>query len=167
MRALTFAFALCCIATSAMADPEGPSLYGTHAAAPRHVSAVRSRGPSPRLSSPLEIRSPSQLLAVAQGYIGHGKVTAYAGPWCRDFVNLVARRAGVRLANNSRRAIDAVHLGTRVSSPQPGDLVVMRHHVTIYAGNSGGRIVGLGGNQGHRVRYSHYDPRSVVAFVRL
>lgn len=118
-------------------------------------------------SHTLDIRPKSQILAEAQRYVGSGKVTRYAGPWCRDFVNLVAARAGVRLANNSRRAIDAVHLGTRVSHPQPGDLVVMRHHVTIYAGHEGGRIVGLGGNQGRRVRYSHYSPHRVIAYVRL
>ena len=107
------------------------------------------------------------LLAEASRYIGRGKVTPYAGPWCRDFINLVASRAGYRLANRSRRAIDALALGPRVASPRPGDLVVMRSHVTIYAGMQGGRIAGLGGNQGRGVRVSHYDARRVIAFVRL
>lgn len=119
------------------------------------------------IGHPTEIRSRAQLLAVAEGYVGSGKITRAPGPWCRDFVNLVAARAGVRLANHSRRAIDALGLGRRVADPMPGDLVVMRHHVTIYAGRDGGRIVGLGGNQGRRVRYSRYSPRQVVAFVRL
>ena len=133
---------------------------------PADVGAYRApRGY--RVRQPLDIRTSSQILAEAQRYVGMGKVTRYAGAWCRDFVNLVAARAGYRLANNSRRAVDALHLGVRVSSPQPGDLVVMRHHVTIYAGHDGGRIVGLGGNQGRRVRYSHYSQRRVLAFVRL
>lgn len=121
-----------------------------------------------RVYQPTDVRTSSQILAEAQRYVGSGKVTRYAGPWCRDFINLVASRAGYRLANNSRRAIDAVHLGMRVSHPQPGDLVVQRHHVTIFAGWSGdGRIVGLGGNQGRRVRYSNFSTSRVVAFVRL
>jgi len=116
---------------------------------------------------PTELRPAAQLLAEAQRFEGSGKVTRYRGPWCRDFINLVASRAGYRLANYSRRAIDALHLGRRVADPQPGDLVVMRHHVTIFAGRAGGKIVGLGGNQGRRVRYSHFAPGRVVAFVRL
>lgn len=107
------------------------------------------------------------LLAVAQRYVGRGKFTHYRGPWCRDFVNVVARQAGYHLRNTSRRAIDALSLGHRVSNPQPGDLVVMRHHVTIYAGREAGKVVGLGGNQSHRVRYSTYSARKVLAFVRL
>ena len=109
----------------------------------------------------------SDMLSLAARYVGSGKMTPLPGPWCRDFVNMVAARAGKPLANHSRRAIDAIHLGRRVSSPEPGDLVVMRHHVTIYAGNSAGKIIGLGGNQGRRVRYSAYDPRRVLAFIRL
>jgi hypothetical protein len=47
-------------------------------------------------------------------------------------------------------------------------LIVLRHHVTIFAGQQGRRVIGLGGNQGHgRVKYSNYDRRAVVAFVRL
>jgi uncharacterized protein (TIGR02594 family) len=107
------------------------------------------------------------LLSVAKRYIGFGKFTGKSGPWCRDFINHVAHKAGYRLANNSRRAIDALRLGHRVSTPQPGDLVVLRHHVTIYAGHQGGKIIGLGGNQHHRVQYSHYSPRRVIAFVRM
>ena len=107
------------------------------------------------------------MLAVARRYLGSGRISRNGGPWCRDFINVVARRAGYRLANNSRRAIDALRLGRRVASPRPGDLAVMRHHVTIFAGWGGGRLIGLGGNQHRSVRYSHFSRRSVVAFVRL
>jgi hypothetical protein len=43
----------------------------------------------------------------------------------------------------------------------------MRHHVTIFAGWGGRGLVGLGGNQGHQVKFSHFSQRRVVAFVRL
>jgi len=109
----------------------------------------------------------SPLLAVARGYLGFRKFTRQSGPWCRDFINVVAARAGYQLANHSRLAIDAIGLGRRVSTPRPGDLVVMRHHITIFAGWSGRRLVGLGGNQSHRVKYSRYPRSRVRAFVRL
>ena len=79
----------------------------------------------------------------------------------------MARQAGYHLANNSRRAIDALRLGHRVPPPRPGDLAVMRHHVTIFAGWGGRGLLGLGGNQHRSVRYSHFSRRSIVAFVRL
>jgi uncharacterized protein (TIGR02594 family) len=107
------------------------------------------------------------LLSIAKRYDGAGKVTRLPGAWCRDFINMVATKAGIHLKNASRRAIDALGLGPHVSSPQPGDLVVMRSHVTIFAGKAGGKIVGLGGNQHHGVRYSGYNPRKVLAYVRV
>ena len=165
MKSLALAGALALACSSALADTTESPWTETRLH-PADIGAYKI-GRGYRIHQPMEIRTSSQMLAEAQRYVGLGKVTRYRGPWCRDFINLVAARAGYRLANNSRRAIDAVHLGYRVSTPQPGDLVVMRHHVTIYAGNAGGRIVGLGGNQGHRVRYSQFSPRRVVAFVRL
>lgn len=119
-------------------------------------------------SHTLDIRPKSQILAEAQRYVGSGNVTGFRGPWCAAFAGMVARRAGYRVAASDRRAIDALRWGTRVSHPQPGDLVVSRHHVTIFAGwSSDGRLIGLGGNQGRRVRYSHYSPNRVIAYVRL
>lgn len=114
-------------------------------------------------SRPLELHP---LLAAARHYLGRGNFTRHAGPWCRDAINVWMRQAGYRLTNNSRRAIDALRLGHRVASPRPGDLVVMRHHVTIFAGWGGRGVIGLGGNQGRRVKYSHFSSRRVVAYVR-
>ena len=107
------------------------------------------------------------LLDVAKRYVGARNFTGLRAPWCRAFINRIADRAGVPLANRSNRAIDALALGRRVSTPRAGDLAVMRHHVTIFAGYSNGRIVGLGGNQSHRVQYSKYSPTKVIAYVRV
>jgi hypothetical protein len=83
-------------------------------------------------------------------------------------VNHVVRKAGLPLADSSRKARDAVRLGRRVSSPKPGDLAVMRSHVTIVAGFEAGRVVGLGGNQcGGRVCVSRYAQSRVIAFIRI
>lgn len=109
------------------------------------------------------------MLADARRFLGSRNPTGTRGPWCRDFVNFLARRNGVPLLNTSRRAVDAKHLGARVRHPAPGDLVVMASHVTLYAGRApDGRIRGLGGNQGGgRVTVSHYHPARVLAFVRI
>jgi uncharacterized protein (TIGR02594 family) len=108
------------------------------------------------------------LLAVASRYVGARNPTGTRGPWCRDFVNHVVRKAGLPLADTSRKARDAVRLGRRVSQPRPGDLAVMRSHVTIVAGFEDGRVVGLGGNQcGGRVCVSRYAQARVIAFIRI
>lgn len=109
------------------------------------------------------------LLAVAARYIGR-RGPALGLParlWCRDFVNLIVPRAGGHLANRSRRAIDTLTAGRRVHDPRPGDLAVMRHHVTVVVAVSGRQVIGLGGNQGHMVRVSRYALSRVIGFVRV
>jgi uncharacterized protein (TIGR02594 family) len=109
----------------------------------------------------------SGVLAVAGRYQGSLNPTGLRGPWCRDFVNMVLEQSGHRLANHSRRAIDALGLGYHVSSPQPGDLAVMGGHVTFFKEWDGpNSFIGRGGNQGHIVRDSRFPRYSVVAWVR-
>lgn len=80
---------------------------------------------------------------------------------------MIARETG-HYFNRSKRAIDALYMGVRVRVPHPGDLGVMRGHVTIYAGRGGRGFIGVGGNQGHhRVTVSSYPIGHVVAWVRL
>ena len=80
----------------------------------------------------------NKMVAIARSYLGRRNPTGTRGPWCRDFVNMVLRQAGVTLADTSRRAIDALRLGTRVRTPEPGDLMLPgNHHVTFYAGRDG------------------------------
>ena len=174
LKKLAFAGALlCACAFAAPAQARHHHRHHHHAhrvhvaiAADGGVFGFRSRALDARASGrPLELHP---LLQVARQFLGSGKITRQPGPWCRDFVNLVARKAGYRLANNSRRAIDALRLGRRVSDPRPGDLVVMRHHVTIFAGYGRRGLIGLGGNQGHGgVTYSSFALGRVVGFVRL
>ena len=140
---------------------------------------ARQATPAPRQKAPrvregkrpvdLTALTSHPLLTIAARYVGR------SGPslglpsrlWCRDFVNFVLAKNGTPAGNRSRRAIDALRLGSRVSSPRAGDLAVMRHHVTIVAGVHGGKVIGLGGNQGRRVKLSSYDSRRVVGFVRV
>jgi uncharacterized protein (TIGR02594 family) len=137
---------------------------------PAHTTRAPARRISPRVRAgePLRLASAAPLLAVASRYVGGRNPTGTRGPWCRDFVNHVVRKAGLPLADTSRKARDAVRLGRRVSQPRPGDLAVMRSHVTIVAGFEQGRVVGLGGNQcGGRVCVSRYAQSRVIAYVRI
>ena len=106
------------------------------------------------------------VLSIAARFLGQSDPTHIGAPWCASFVNFVLRQAGYH-PHGSLMAIDALRDGQRVSTPQPGDLAVMRGHITFFAGYAGpGRFVGLGGNQGHRVKYSQFAIRRVVAWVR-
>lgn len=129
--------------------------------ASRHSHRIRVRQTP---DAPLELHP---TLSVASRYLGGRNPTGTRGKWCRDFVNFTLRKAGYRVADHSRRARDAVRLGARVSSPRPGDIVVMRSHTTFFAGWGGRGVRGLGGNQGGgRVTLSSYPLSRVIAFVR-
>lgn len=163
-RLLALGFVLICLAgTEVRADEQAPGLYF---AQDKAIVPAVSAGHSKRVGK-FAVGHNSTLLAAAERHLGSGKITRLPGNWCRDFINLVAREAGLSLRNSSRRAIDSLGLGLRVSEPRLGDLVVMRHHVTIFAGRENGKIIGLGGNQGKRVRYSVYSPRRIIGFVRI
>ncbi len=105
------------------------------------------------------------MLNEARRYLGRGNVTGSHRAWCADFANMVLSRTGHR-ASGSGMVRSMLSVGPRVSSPSPGDVVVMRSHVTIFAGYGGRGFYGLGGNQHHRVAMSNFPLRSVVAFVR-
>ncbi len=109
------------------------------------------------------------LLEVASRYVGRfgPSLGLPSRLWCRDFVNFVLAKNGTPPGNHSRRAIDALRLGSRVRDPRPGDLAVMRNHVTIFARFKTGQVIGLGGNQGRRVKLSSYSAARVVGFVRV
>lgn len=110
----------------------------------------------------------SDILATAERYLGDRNPTLFRrGPWCKAFVNMIARKTG-HFYNRSLRAIDGLRMGVRVRFPRAGDLAVLRHHITIFAGYGGRGFLGLGGNQsGHRVTVSSYPIGRVVAWVRL
>jgi uncharacterized protein (TIGR02594 family) len=107
----------------------------------------------------------SNVLDEARHWIGRGNVTGTHRAWCADFANWVLTRTGHR-TSGSGMVNSLLGVGPRVSSPSPGDIVVMRNHVTIFAGFGGQGFYGLGGNQHRRVAMSNYSLRSVVAFVR-
>lgn len=121
-------------------------------------------GSSISADSGLSSAASSGILAEAESYIGEGNPTGLHGRWCKAFVNMVLRKTG-HTVDRSARAIDGLHLGYRVSNPQPGDLAVMPHHITFFAGWGGRGFYGIGGNQGRSVRMSNYSTRQVIAFI--
>jgi len=97
-------------------------------------------------------------------------------PWCSIFVNWVAKKAGVQYSGKAN-ARSWLNVGMKVSSPEPGDLVVFwrgnpeswEGHVGFFLGYSSdkSRIYCLGGNQGNRVSISGYRTDTVLSFQRL
>lgn len=96
--------------------------------------------------------------------------------WCSTFVNWVAWKAGLQYTKkaNARSWLNA---GTKVTSPEPGDIVVFwresrqswKGHVGIFLGFSADkkRVYCLGGNQGNRVSVSAYRMNTVLSYQRL
>lgn len=97
-------------------------------------------------------------------------------PWCSTFVNWVAWKAGLQFSGKAN-ARSWLNVGTKVTSPEPGDIVVFwrespqswKGHVAIFLGISPDRkrVYCLGGNQGNRVSVSAYRLNTVLSYQRL
>lgn len=138
-----------------------------------------------------------QLLKIAFGELGteeivgdnhnpevlkYAKETGIAGvttdevAWCSTFVNWVAHKAGLQKSGKAN-ARSWLNVGTKVTVPEPGDVVVFwrespqswKGHVGIFLGYSidKKRVYCVGGNQGNRVSVSAYRVDTVLAFQRL
>lgn len=96
--------------------------------------------------------------------------------WCSTFVNWVAQKAGLQHSGKAN-ARSWLNVGTKVNTPEPGDVVVFwrespqswKGHVGIFIGMSanGKRIYCLGGNQGNRVSVSAYAKKYLLSYQRL
>lgn len=96
--------------------------------------------------------------------------------WCSTFVNWVAWKAGLQYSGKAN-ARSWLNVGTKVTIPEPGDVVVFwrespqswKGHVGIYVGVSFDkkRVYSIGGNQGNRVSVSAYRIENVLSFQRL
>lgn len=87
-------------------------------------------------------------------------------PWCGAFAAHVVGKAGHKPPAGYLKASQWASFGYAARTPRRGDVVVMRNHVTFYIRTVGGRICGIGGNQGNSVRESCYRARSVIAVRR-
>lgn len=97
-------------------------------------------------------------------------------PWCSTFVNWVAWKSGLQHSGKAN-ARSWLNVGQKVTSPEPGDIVVFwrespqswKGHVGIFIGVSADkkRVYCLGGNQGNRVSVSAYRINTVLSYQRL
>lgn len=97
-------------------------------------------------------------------------------PWCSTFVNWVAWKTGLQYTKKAN-ARSWLNIGKKVSSPEPGDVVIFwrespqswKGHVGIFLGFSADkkRVYCLGGNQGNRVSVSAYRINTVISYQRL
>ncbi len=115
-----------------------------------------------RVGRPLDIRTTPQLLAMADRYIGSRRFTRQARAWCADAMNAWLARIGKR-GTGDGRAISFAHYG-RATSPHPGAIAVMRHHVGVVAKVERGGVVLVSGNHAHRVGVGFYSRRVILAF---
>lgn len=93
-------------------------------------------------------------------------------PWCGYAAAYAIKKAGKTPPKGYPRAASWKRYGTAVnrSSARAGDIAVIRtrrgHHVTIVSHIKDGRLYGIGGNQGNRVKVSGYRLGSVVSVRR-
>lgn len=133
---------------------------------PSPIVAPDWRHGAPTIAAGAAWGAGTRTLDEAWRWIGVRNPTGFAGPWCKAFTNFVIERLGFH-PGPSLMAIDALRDGQRVAVPQPGDLAVMRGHVTFFVRwIDAGRFIGLGGNQHHAVAELVFSRRAVVAFVR-
>ena len=103
-------------------------------------------------------------------------ITSDEIPWCSTFVNWVANKAGLQISGKAN-ARSWLNVGAKVTSPEPGDVVVFwrespeswKGHVGFFLGASPDlkRVYCIGGNQGNRVSVSAYRMETVLSFQRL
>ncbi len=128
------------------------------------------------LAAPAQSKS---LLSVAQQYIGWHETKNSASlkkllgvnprrtPWCAAFLSAVMRQTGRKppAAPNLSSSWRSYGKAVKLSQARPGDVVVMRGHVTIFTKRKGNKVCGIGGNQKNMVVESCY-PASRVKGVR-
>jgi uncharacterized protein (TIGR02594 family) len=108
--------------------------------------------------------------------VGIKGITSDEIAWCSTFVNWVAWKAGLQHSGKAN-ARSWLNVGEKVTTPEPGDVVVFwreslqswKGHVGFFLGISADkkRVYCLGGNQGNRVSVSAYRLNTVLSFQRL
>ncbi len=112
--------------------------------------------------------SNARAISVARRYLG-GNPTGHRSQWCADFMNLVEKKVG-RKGTGSRSSRSYLAYGKPVSSPQPGDIVVLYRpgggHVGYFMGWKDGKIELISGNHGRKVGIGTYPKSRVLGFRR-
>ncbi len=95
------------------------------------VSSVRQAQPSASVKAAI---AGSAIVAEAAKYVGTPYLSGGSTPAgfdCSGFVSYVYAKFGISLPHSSGAYYN---VGVRVSTPQPGDIIVSPGHVSIYAG---------------------------------
>jgi hypothetical protein len=155
MRILTTFIMLICI-----------PFYGAqaHARHAHHRYHVRHHGVAYPTDRPAVVaREP--LVREAMRWVGYGNMTGHSGPWCKWFLNMVAKRSGYHYTQ-SGMARDAARMGPR-TAPAANTIGVMGHHTEIIAAVVNGWAYAIGGNGHGRRVTAHWRPvRSYSRFIR-
>ena len=158
MRKINRSHALACLMLVLLSSAVTPALAGN-------------------LFSWLEPSSSSDIVALAQDYEGLGErkdrsvlkatlgVDPVSTPWCAAFINTLLEKQG-RRGSGELTAASFLRWGKKTIRPQPGDIVVMRNHVTIFLGFSddGKYVSTIGGNQNNMVQIQEYPLKRVLSF---
>ena len=132
------------VAVPEIAVKEDPPPAPEPVAAPRQTSTSTSTGsttstgtaarPVAQSASVAAAVSGSAIIAEAAKHVGTPYVSGGSSPGgfdCSGFVSYVYAQFGISLPRSSGAYWN---VGTRVSSPQPGDIIVTPGHVGLYAG---------------------------------
>jgi len=92
-------------------------------------------------------------------------------PWCASFVSSMLESCKIN-STRSARARSYEHWGVELDEPRLGCIVVFyrgskrsgKGHVGFYAGERGGKILVLGGNQGDAVNVSPYSKKRLLSY---
>ena len=127
----------------------------------RHHGHHAHRHHAASIGAPMQL-SGARMLVAASRFVGSRNPTGFHAAWCGAFAAMIARRVGARVPRGATLARNWASAG-HATSPHVGALAVFLHHVTIIAKIVPGGFYGLGGNQGHMVRLSHFSWRGVIA----
>jgi len=94
--------------------------------------------------------------------------------WCAAFINAVLKEAGFQ-GTGKLTARSFLKVGKLVTTPEKGDVVVLKRGVLPWQGHVGlfvdqpnnSEIILLGGNQGNKVCYKRYPKKSVLGYRRF
>ena len=102
--------------------------------------------------------------------VGHGEVRNDDVAWCAAFAGSCLERAGIG-STRSLMARSYLTWGLALAEPKPGCVVVLTRganrlygHVGFHAGESGGNVLLLGGNQSHKISIAPYARARVLGY---
>lgn len=140
----------------------------SHTYARRHFKNVRRHyREQPQIERANESYASTELGSIMARYLGTNP-THMRRSWCGEFMGMAARAAGHQPPVGYALARNWSHAGMAASGPEPGVVMVMRHHVGIVLANlGGGRVLVRSGNHGRRVGDGIYSAQRAIAWRRL